>query len=127
MSESSDPVASAARQAGLSEQDIVRSDIEQTRAELAQTVDALHDKLDVKARAGDKVADAKQKVSDGAARAKAAAPPQVQHALDAAGEKAGPVVAQVSAKAAPHRGKIIAGAVAATVVLIVVRRRRRAS
>ena len=64
-------------------------------------------------------------MSDAAARAKQAAPPQVQHALDVAGEKAQPVVAQVSQKAAPHRGKILAGAAVAVVLLIVVRRRRR--
>ena len=37
-----------------SDADAVRADIEATRAELAETVDALHQKLDVKARAGDK-------------------------------------------------------------------------
>jgi uncharacterized protein DUF3618 len=46
----------------MSEMDEVKSDIEQARAELAATVDALSDKLDVKARAGDKVAEIKTKV-----------------------------------------------------------------
>jgi chromosome segregation ATPase len=124
MSEAKDPIEQAAEQAGLTQQDIVRSDIEQARAELAETVDALSDKLDVKARAGDKVSDAKAKVAETAARAKQAAPPPVQHALDVASQKAAPVVSQVSQKAAPHRGKIIAGAVAAVVVLVVVRKRR---
>jgi hypothetical protein len=45
-----DPAARAARSAGVSEQDIVRTEIEQARAELAETVDALHHKLDVKAQ-----------------------------------------------------------------------------
>jgi TRAP-type uncharacterized transport system fused permease subunit len=45
-----DPAVEAARAAGLSEQDIVRTEIEQTRADLAETVDALHHKLDVKAQ-----------------------------------------------------------------------------
>jgi 2C-methyl-D-erythritol 2,4-cyclodiphosphate synthase len=50
MAEAPDPVAQAAAKAGLSEQDVMRTDIEQTRAELAETVDALSRKLDVKAR-----------------------------------------------------------------------------
>jgi hypothetical protein len=110
-----------------SEKDAVREEIEQTRAELAATVDALSDKLDVKARAGDKVTDVKEKVAETATHLKESAPPQVQHALDVAGQKAGPVVHQVSAKAEPHRGKIIAGSVIAVVVLVIVRRRRRES
>jgi F0F1-type ATP synthase membrane subunit b/b' len=104
--------------------DAVRADIEATRAELAETVDALHDKLDVKAQASEKVSEAKQKVSEGAARAKAAAPEPVQHALDRVGEKAGPMGRQLSEQAAPHRGKIIAGVVAVAVALFVVRKRR---
>ena len=126
MSESQDPVARAAEAAGLSQQDVVRSDIEQARAELAATVDALSDKLDVKARAGDKVSEAKAKVVEGAARAKQAAPPPVQHALDVAGAKAAPVVSQVAHKAAPHRNKLLAGAVVAAVVLVIARKRRGA-
>ncbi|HEY2299032.1 MAG TPA: DUF3618 domain-containing protein [Jatrophihabitans sp.] len=106
--------------------DAVRADIEATRAELAETVDALHDKLDVKAQAGEKVAEAKQKLSDGAARAKAAAPEPVQHALDRVGEKAGPVGRQLSQQAAPHRKKIIAGTLAVAVALLVLRKRRSA-
>jgi cobalamin biosynthesis Mg chelatase CobN len=39
--------------------DAIRAEIEQTRADLAQTVDALHAKLDVKTRAKDKVAQLK--------------------------------------------------------------------
>jgi len=46
----------------MSEMDEVKSDIEQARAELAATVDALSDKLDVKARASDKVAEVKTKL-----------------------------------------------------------------
>ena len=37
----------------------IRADIERTREDLAQTVDALHAKLDVKTRAKDKVAQVK--------------------------------------------------------------------
>jgi len=106
-----------------SQADAVRAEIEATRADLAETVDALHEKLDVKARATEKVAEAKEKVAESAARAKAAAPPPVQHALDRVGEKAGPI----SQRVAPHRGKIIAGAAAIGVALLVVRKRRHAA
>ena len=75
----------------------------------------------------DKAPVVKEKVAETAAHLKQSAPPQVQHALDVAGQKAGPVVHQVSAKTAPHRGKIIAGSVVAVVVLVIVRRRRRES
>lgn len=44
-------VAKAAAAAGLSEIDIVRSDIELARADLARSVEALSHKLDVKAKA----------------------------------------------------------------------------
>jgi MYXO-CTERM domain-containing protein len=106
------------------EVDAVRADIASTRAELADTVDALTDKLDVKQHAADKVADAKDKVAATAARAKQAAPEPVQHALDAAATKAGPVVHQVAEKAKPHRGKIMAALAASALALIVFRRRR---
>ncbi|WP_375474866.1 DUF3618 domain-containing protein [uncultured Jatrophihabitans sp.] len=111
------------------EPDAIRADIEATRAELADTVDALTAKLDVKAQASDKAhaagAAAKEKVATAAHQAKAAAPPPVQHALDSVGAKAGPVAQQVAAKAEPHRGKIAAGAGVTLLVLLVVRRRRK--
>lgn len=116
MGEPRDRVEQAAQDAGLSQQDIVKSDIEQTRAELADTVDALSAKLDVKARAGEKVDQAKSKVSEAASKAVQAAPDPVQHALHSAGQKA-----------APHRGKIAAAVAGAIVVLMVVRRFRRES
>ena len=48
----------------------IRADIERTRDDLAQTVDALHAKLDVKTRAKDKVAQVKNSAttSDGKPR-----------------------------------------------------------
>jgi hypothetical protein len=42
--------------------DDIETDIEQTRKELGQTVEALSSKLDVKERARDKVADTKERV-----------------------------------------------------------------
>jgi ElaB/YqjD/DUF883 family membrane-anchored ribosome-binding protein len=108
----------------VNEVEAVRADIEAARDELAQTVDALHDKLDVKGRASDSVAAAKERIAETAQRAKAAAPQPVQQALDRAGERAAPVVTQTSQQLAPHRGKIIAGAVGLLVVVWILRRRR---
>jgi hypothetical protein len=44
--------------------DDIQGDIEQTRHELGQTVEALQAKLDVKERTKEKVADAKERVVD---------------------------------------------------------------
>lgn len=107
------------------EAEVVRQDIADTRAELAETVDALSNKLDVKHQAADKVAEVKAKVGESAAKAKQSAPEPVQRALDTAVAKATPAAQQVATKAAPYRGKIIAGAVLALVLLRVVRRRKR--
>ncbi|MDQ6849443.1 MAG: DUF3618 domain-containing protein [Actinomycetota bacterium] len=103
--------------------DAIRSDIEQTRAQLANTVDQLSDKMNVKAQASDKVAEVKGKIADSAAKAKAAAPPGVQRAIDKASEKATPIAQQVGAKAQPYRGKLIAAGV--VLVLLIVRLSRR--
>jgi ElaB/YqjD/DUF883 family membrane-anchored ribosome-binding protein len=42
----------------------IEADIEQTRSELGETVQALQDKLDVKGRAQDKVAETKHRVAE---------------------------------------------------------------
>lgn len=102
----------------------LRDEIERTRADLSATVDAIADKVNVKAKASDAVAGAKQKVVDGAVRAKESAPPQVQNALDKAGEKAGPVAHHVSEQVAPHRNKVMLGGAGLVLVLLVLRRRR---
>lgn len=102
----------------------VRADIEATRAELAQTVDALHRKLDVKAQAAAKVAETRQKFGDTAARAKASAPPPIQHTVGRVTAKAGPVVHQASAKAAPHRKEILVGTFVAIVAVVLLRKRQ---
>jgi hypothetical protein len=41
----------------------IEADIERQREQLAQTVDALHDRLDVKSRAKDKVAELKERAT----------------------------------------------------------------
>jgi Protein of unknown function (DUF3618) len=105
--------------------DAIRADIERTRSELSDTVNQLSEKLNPKTQATDKVAAAKQAVAERAAKAKAAAPPQVQHAMDQVSAKAAPVARQVSQQAEPYRSKIIGGGVAAAFLLLVLRRRKK--
>lgn len=105
--------------------DAIRSDIDQTRTELADTVDELSGKLNIKAQAGDKVTAAKGKIVDRAAKAKASAPPQVQRAMTKVSERATPIAHQVGDKAAPHRSKVMAAGAGAVVLLLAVRRSRR--
>ena len=102
--------------------DAVRADIDRTRAELADTVDRLAEKTNVKAQASQKVRAATGRISQTAAQAKASAPPQVQHVLDRAGEKVAPMAHQMSHRAAPHREKILAGMLVAVVAHLLVRR-----
>ena len=105
--------------------DEIRTDIEQTRAELAKTVDALSDRVNVKARAGDKVGEAKAKVSGAAAQAKAKAPEPVQRALDTVGAKAGPIAHQAAERIRPYRKQILVGVGASTAALLLILRRKR--
>ncbi len=105
-----------------SDPDEIRAEIEQTRADLADTVDALSAKLDVKARAGDKAHELKQSVADATTRAKESAPPQVQQSLDRAQAVLEPAVGKAVEAARPYRTQLLIG-VAVAVVLLVVRRR----
>ena len=90
--------------------DEIRADIEEARAELADTVDRLTEKLDVKAQAGRKADQAKQAVAERAHHLKQSAPAPVADAADTL---------------APYRKQIALGAAASFVAFIVVRRIRR--
>ena len=90
-----------------SDLDAIRTDIEQTRAELVDAV--------------------KQAAVDKASQAKAAAPAPVQSALNSIGDKAGPPAHRAGEAVSPYRNKIIAGVTAGLVVVLIVRRRRRES
>lgn len=113
--------AAADRPSGSEE---IKADIERTRAELADTVDQVADKLNVKSQVGHKAESIKETASERAAQAKAAAPPTVRHALDTVGEKAGPPAHRANAAVAPYRGKIAAAVAVGAVILLVVRRKR---
>lgn len=56
-----DPRPEPSREAGV---DDIEADIEQTRNELGETVEALQEKLDVKERAKDKVDETKERAKD---------------------------------------------------------------
>jgi hypothetical protein len=101
--------------------DEIREEIDRTRADLAQTVDALHDKLDVKARAKTKAHDVSASVSTTATKLMQQAPPPVQAALD----RSASAIAPAAAKAQPYRSQIALGAGGAVVVLLIIRRIRR--
>jgi hypothetical protein len=101
--------------------DQIREEIEATRADLADTVDALSTKLDVKAQAKSKAHEVQATVSDTLSKAKQSAPPPVQTSLDRVGAALGPALA----KAKPYRRQIIAAVGAAAAVLVLARRRGR--
>ncbi|MBE7189462.1 DUF3618 domain-containing protein [Jatrophihabitans endophyticus] len=107
-----------------SDLDAIRSDIEQTRAELADTVEQVADKLNVKSQVGHKTESVKKAAAEKATQAKASTPEPVQNALNAVGAKAGPPAHRAGEAMAPHRGKIIAGLAGGLVIFVIVRRRR---
>ncbi len=113
--------------------DEVRADIESTRADLADTVDALSAKLDVKQQARARANDVKQQaaarvqdVRQRAADAVGKAPAPVQNALHKSTETVAPVAQQVGQKAGENRQQVLIGA-GAFVLLLLARRRRKAA
>jgi hypothetical protein len=98
----------------------IEADILATRAELAETADALAAKLDVKAQASHKVHEAGERVTEKYSEIKEKAPEPVQKALDKTGQAVSPLVAQAAAD--KRRTLIVLGSFA--VLLVVVRRMR---
>lgn len=105
----------------MAQADDIKSEIEQTRAELAHTVDALSSKLDVKAQAGHRAHEMQAMAVQMYDNAKASAPPQVRQVWDRAEVAAQPVV--VKAKEDPKRTAMIIGG--GVLVLLVLLRLRR--
>lgn len=98
----------------MTEQERLKADIAATRAELAETADALAAKLDVKAQAERRVHEAGEKVTGRYTAARDAAPPPVRKALG--------VTEQALARAAADKRATMI-VIAGTVVAIVVVRR----
>ncbi|MGI8760240.1 MAG: DUF3618 domain-containing protein [Jatrophihabitantaceae bacterium] len=105
----------------MSDPQEIQRDIERTRAELAETVDALSAKLDVKAQAKQRVHEAGDTAGQAYQHAKAAAPPQLQQAIDKAEQAARPLLE----KAAQDKQRTAMIAAGALVFLLVMRRLRR--
>jgi Protein of unknown function (DUF3618) len=112
--------------------DAIRADIEQTRQQLGETVEALAAKADVKARAQDKVSELSDRVTGSLAVGKDRAVEAGKHASKVISDKAStgnlPEPAQQAASRASsfvrkYPGQI-AAAFAAIAALIVVRARR---
>jgi cobalamin biosynthesis Mg chelatase CobN len=111
--------------------DELRAEIAQTRAELGDTVQALAAKADVKARAKDQVEQTKQKVMAQTAEATekvrdaaVVATDKVRSAAAQAGDVAQEAEAQVRRNPVPFAAVLAAG-VAIVVVILIVRGRRR--
>jgi uncharacterized protein DUF3618 len=107
-----------------SKPDAVRADLEATRDELADTVNTLGRKLDMKTRARDTVSQGTSKVSDVVGRARQSMPPNIRRAVDQAAAKTKPIIQRVSERATPYRAKLIAGLISSTVIVWAVANRR---
>jgi hypothetical protein len=100
------------------EAEAIKADIEQTRAELAATTDALATKLDVKAQARTKAQAAGAGVSRAYQSARSSMPEPVQRAWS----KAGTATSPLAAKAAEDKRRTALVAAAVIVAALVVRR-----
>jgi ElaB/YqjD/DUF883 family membrane-anchored ribosome-binding protein len=109
--------------------DAIRADIERTREELGDSVEALAAKADVKARAQDKLAEARERARRAAQDATKRAKERVRHAAQDATERAKATAQQagetVRQRPAPTAG--VLAAVAAAVAAVVTTHRWRAA
>jgi ElaB/YqjD/DUF883 family membrane-anchored ribosome-binding protein len=118
----------------------LRSEIEQTRAELGETVELLAQKADVKARAKEKVDETKARAAAAAAEAKEKARVKAQHVAESSRELAqelrtdpavparrAMVQVRTSVREKPKQWAAVAAALVAFAALVVRKRRRRAA
>jgi hypothetical protein len=112
-----EPVADG-RAAPPSDPDAIRADIEQTRAQLGDTVEALAAKADVKSRAKEKVVEARTRVGSQVELARQ----RVEQKLP---PKAREIVGQAGAKARDQKVPLAVAAGVVVLLVIVVRQRRR--
>lgn len=99
----------------------IKADIEKTRAELADTVDSLTAKLDVKAQAKHRVHEVEQRAAQSYEQAKAKAPEPVRQAVDSVERAARPIATRAAQD--KRRTALVAGGV--LLLVVVVRRVRR--
>jgi hypothetical protein len=105
----------------MSEPERLKADIETTRAQLAQTADALAAKLDVKAQAKTRLHAVGDKAGESYTHARNAAPEPVQKAIGKAEHAASPIIA----KAGQDKKRTMLIVAGALVALVVVRRIRK--
>lgn len=98
----------------------IREAIEDTREQMAETIQALGQKADVKAQAGAKVDEVRARAAELAARADARVPSQVRPAIDAAAPKL-----TSGADALRRNPKGVAAVAVALFVIMAVRKRGR--
>jgi hypothetical protein len=94
----------------MSSEEEIKADIAATRAELAETADALAAKLDVKAQANERLHAVGEKVTSSYERARAATPEPVQKAIGKAEVAAQPVL-NAAAEDKKRTALVIGGAV----------------
>jgi hypothetical protein len=108
--------------------DAIREAIGETRTDIAETIDALSSKADVKARAAEKVSkgkeQAKAKASEMTHLADQAVPPQARPAVESAIGTSRSAAGRVESFARQRPGAAVAAG-GALVLMMVVRRRRR--
>lgn len=85
----------------------IKADIDRTRADLADTVGALAEKLDPKEQARKRAHEARIRVHARYVQTRDSAPPQVRQALGAIEQAAAPVVAR--ARCDPRRSGLVVG------------------
>lgn len=105
--------------------DAIRADIDSTRAELADTVDRVAKKLDVRSRAGDRAATLKLNAEAKFSAIRQGAPPPVRDGLDKIVLAAGPPARRTATVLAPHRKQLALATIFGLLALVVVRHRQR--
>jgi len=111
--------------------DEARLKVEQTRAELTDTLESVTDKLDVKKQAKLKLRDVNAKVqesteglADLAGKVNDNLPPPVRQGIDTTAEAVRPVVTRAMTEAKTRRGQVVIAAAAVILLFVVVRRWR---
>lgn len=102
--------------------ELIRAQIEQARADLADTVDRLSAKLDVKQQARQRVIDTRASAAQRLREAKQAAPPSVGQALDKLSETALPVLSQAVQRARANPQQVLVAVTVAAVITLIGRR-----
>jgi len=100
----------------MSSSDEIKADIVATRAELAETADAIAAKLDVRAQASERLHTARHQVNERYEQAKGSAPEPVQVAIRKAETAAQPLL-NAAAEDKKRTALVVGGAIVALLVL----------